>query len=510
MALKSESISDLSADSPVSAAPPTISDDASVETPPIIPDDPTVIVEASLEVSESSDLLSLANVSDISSDDIYSWHKRRLLSFSSVRPKRTESDPTSTVPGEQSLQIPASPSAGLVDPFASLPVSIDGLTNELLQFYLGSTSAYWSTAYALSDTLQPSLRATWQSFMPCVEHFHILMARSALHQLQLNDQLREDARKRLRVAGIRHRGQALSVLRKRMTKSLNADDDVLTAMLSLATFEHRYGESEQARTHFLAARTAFKTRRTQSQLGIDAQKLQALWFEGIYTDPFASFIWSHEDVSHGHRQLTELLTRADDIWKVWQHEPTLRRKTGARRKRFVSSKSRLHQILRRDCTGCKISIYADIDESVAQLRCLLIYTCIITALWRYYEMLSPAKAANAMRAYTDWIEAMLKRSQLNSTSALPDVLWIMLQSPLKHRPDGITYDFLKELDFDDCQWRASSIAHTIKYLPDLWQQHLRGWLLNYIGGSVYEGRLVVDEYAFSYAAGWNEPLRSAV
>jgi hypothetical protein len=500
MVLKSEIVSNHSEPSPDSATLPETPDGLSVEGFSITTDSLALTNAASLHAFDCSSPPSLAKSVNITNDNVYSWHKQRLLDCP-LRLQCLQSNPASTILEKQPLHVPISPSASLVDPFATLPAAMDGLTNKLLKFYLGSTSAYWSTAYALSDTLEPSLRASWQSFMPCVEHFHILMARSALHQLRLNDQLEERARKQLRVAGIKHRGQALSALRKRMANNLSANDDTLTAILSLATFEHRYGELEQARTHFHAARTAFKTQWARPQFSNVAQRLQALWFEGIYTDPLASFIWSDGDLSSGYSQLSEFLTHADDIWKVWQYEPTLRRKMGDRRKRFVSSKSRLHQILQRDCTGSKISIYADIDEWVAQMRCLLIYTCIATAIWRHYEKISPAKASNAIRAYTDGIEAMLKRSQLDSSSALPDVMWILLQSPLRYQYDGVAYEFLHELDFDAYQWRVSAIAHTIKYLSALWQQHLRGWLLNYIGGSVYEGRLVIDKYAFSYAAG---------
>lgn len=442
---------------------------------------------------------------------MYAWHRQRMHSgdVAVTPPHRIQHEVATEVPAEYDAALLQVPSSGIVDPFGVLPIEVEYTTNELLHYYLGSNTAYWSTAYSLSTKVKPSLKAAWESFMPCAEHFHILMARSALHQLRISPDLNPSFRKNLQVASIAHQGKALTSLRKKVSRGINTDQrDVFTAVISMATFEQRYGQRDKAKIHFAVGRNILHGLGKQDHAEEWQKELQILWFEGIYSEPEASFMWSSSDLDLRHQHFVELLKDTDQIWRTWQQEPLLVRSAGGR-KRFVSSRSRLHGFLHRDCKGRLLSIYQDIDEHIAQFRCLLTYVAVVVGLWETETKLRTSKdAVTAIRAYTDWVETMIVQSELDASSAVPDLLWIMLQDPCQYQPpatsltgsDISSVARLRDFDFQECHRRVSGIANAMKHLSGLWQQHIRSWLLGFISGETYRGKLVVEQFAFSYAA----------
>lgn len=458
-------------------------------------------------------ILSLASSRTLSNDEFYAWHRQRLRSSgvspsSDIQRRMVRQVDNSIIPR---ITIPHVPASGQVDPFSTLPIEVDYTTNELLHFYLGSNTAYWSSAYALSSKLRPSLKSAWESFMPCTEHFHILMARSALHQLRINSNLEPVVRKNLRLASIAHQGKAVMSLRQKVGRGTVTDQrDIFVAVLSMATFEQRYGQRESAKIHFAVGR---KILHNLGKRGLveDSDKLaQALWFEGIYTEPEASFMWSAKDLVGNHILLTSFLKDVDQIWRSWQEEPALVRRAGGR-KRFLSSRSLLHTLLHRNCRGQRLSIYQDIDQEVAQTRCLLVCVAVIIGLWTTETKLRSSKdAVNAIQRWTDSVDRLIRRGELDADAAIPDLLWCLLQDPTKQeiwqpfntkREAENLQDKLKDFDIQECHWRVSGIANAVKYLPEVWQRHIRKWLLDFLDGAWYDGELVVDQFAYSYAAG---------
>lgn len=475
-----------------------------------IPNCDTTDSEAACEPSQARRL---------TSDVIYAWHRQQLSYDKAAAIPQLSLVQRSNPPellARQHTTLFHVPSSDLVDPFSTLPIEVDYTTNELLHFYLGSNTAYWSSAYGLSRKVKPSLKSAWESFMPCAEHFHILMARSALHQLRINSNLEPALRINLRLSSIAHQGKALASLRQKVARGLHADQhDVFVAVLSIATFEQRYGQKKKARLHFDMGRMMLRSLGRQHNAEDRRKETQALWFEGIYTAPNASFMWSPADLSLNHGRLTQLLKSVDQIWRSWQNEPALVRRAGSR-KRFVSSKSRLHELLHRDCKGQLLSIYQDIDQDVAQTRCLLICVAVITGLWATETKVRSSKnAVHAIHAWTQWVENSIHQAELDVSSAMPDLLWIMLQDPcLTHPPllppstavqphDDFEAERRRGSDFDiqECHWRVAGVANAMKYLATVWRRLIRAWLLAFLDGAVYDGELVVDSFAFSYAAG---------
>lgn len=394
-------------------------------------------------------------------------------------------------------------SACLVDPFDTLPIEVDEVTNQLLHFY--GQNSYWQTAYALSPKIKPSIKGSWEyQAGACLTHFHILMARSALHQLRMNKYASPATRKHLDYAALKHQSKAVSILRENVALGPNADRKlILTSIISLATFEQRYGQHERAVLHFKAARDIIRQIGFEDGLDDRLREEQALWFEGIYRDPQASFLWGKEDANTRLTWLKSLLRQVDRIWRDRQFL-SLKDKGP-----FIVGGTRLHDFLSRDTGGQHVSVYGDIDEAVAQQRCLLIIISIITGLYDQLEGKSHIKALSkaraitgAIQAYTEFIEDMLVEHDLGENQAVADLLWIMCQNYRNVKPRNVnaaSLQMLQQLDLRDCHWRACGIANVVKYLPESRQSSLRDTLLAFTDGKPYSGKLNFNEFEFSYA-----------
>ncbi|EXJ62006.1 hypothetical protein A1O7_02438 [Cladophialophora yegresii CBS 114405] len=409
--------------------------------------------------------------------------------------------------------VPKPISACLVDPFHTLPIAVDTTTNKLLHFY--SQDSYWATAYALAPKIRPSIKGSWEyQAGACLSHFHILMARSALHQLRMNEKWGTDkARRELEYAALKHQTEAITVLRENVSRGQNADLKlILTSIISLATFEQRYGDHERAVLHFRTGRDIIRQIGMQDDgMNDRLREEQALWFEGIYRDPKASWMWGKEDANERLGWLKTLLKEVDRMWRDRQMLP-LRDKAES----LLPADSRLREFLFRGTTGRSVGVYGDIDEFVAQQRCILIFVCIMCAIYEEpgadddggggggcLKTVAKAMALNVtIRAYAAFLEDLLVEHALGPDQAVADLLWMMCQNYRDVKAHLVTAApprTLQRLDLKDCHWRASGIANVVKYLPGRRQSSLRNMLLDFIDGKAYTGKVRVNEFDFSYA-----------
>ncbi|KIW88079.1 uncharacterized protein Z519_11189 [Cladophialophora bantiana CBS 173.52] len=439
------------------------------------------------------------------------------LSYAAIKAKvqkahRTTSTSTNGARSQQLINSPRPPlpkpiSACLVDPFETLPIEVDGITNQLLHFY--GQNSYWQTAYALSPKIKPSIKGSWEyQAGACLTHFHILMARSALHQLRMNAKYATPAtRKALEYAALKHQTKAITLLRENVQLGSNADLKlILTSIISLATFEQRYGERERAVLHFRTGRDIIRQIGLQDGLHDRLREEQALWFEGVYRDPEASWMWGQEDANVRFGWLKSLLK---DVDRIWRDRQLLQLKDKGP---YVVEDMRLHEFLFRETTGKSVSVYGDIDEFIAQQRCVLILMSVICGVHGVLEtqdhlkVVSKTMALNtAIQAYVDFIEGLLAEHDLGEEQAVADLLWMMCQNYRDAKPRLVNAgtmtvrESLQRLDLRDCHWRASGIANVVKYLPGSRQQSLRNMLLAFLNGKPYSGKVKFNEFEFSYA-----------
>lgn len=390
----------------------------------------------------------------------------------------------------------------MVDPFGSMPFEIDDITNQLLHFY--GHPSYWQTAYALSPKVKLSMKGSWEyQAGGSPTHFHTLMARSALHQLRMNKWTTLTTRKTLQFAALKHQSEAVSALRRNVDRGSEADlKEIMTSTISLGTFEQRYGSREIAQLHFKVARDVFKQLGFGDGLHGRLREEQALWFEGIYADPHASFMWGMQDVPLRTGWAKALLEDVDRVWRLRQTSTT-----GT--VSFIHRQRRFAEFLSRDTNDRLIGAYGDIDETTSQQRCLLILVIMITSIEKNIPQggsgTSPSSRLESLyvaaSGYASWIEAMLVENDLGEEQAIADLLWIMLQNYRDVKPqlsNQVALQALRSLDAQECQWKACGVANIMKYLPGDRRAEVSNWLLGFVKGKLYPGKVVLDDFMFSY------------
>ena len=109
------------------------------------------------------------------------------------------------------------PFSDRLDPYAALPVHLDRLQEHLVSFYL---LHYPKVTYGFSPLLRPHPVATNFSIaLTTTACFQVILARSALYRLSLSKYSGEKQKKALEVVMIRHKSEALRLIRALSAKS---------------------------------------------------------------------------------------------------------------------------------------------------------------------------------------------------------------------------------------------------------------------------------------------------
>ena len=177
----------------------------------------------------------------------------------------------------------------------------------------------------------------------------------------------------------------------------------------------------------------------------------------------------------------------------------------------MPAQGRLREFLFRETRGQSVSMYGDIDEFIAQQRCVLIIVAIMCGINDELSKTDTLKTSSramelnvVIRRYAALIEDLLVEQSLGEDDTVADLLWMMCQNyrdsklHLVRAASPLTEGSLKSLDLKDCHWRASGVANVMKYLPESKQLNLRNMLLDFIDGKPYNGKVRVNEFEFSY------------
>ena len=127
--------------------------------------------------------------------------------------------------------------------------------------------------------------------------FQVILARSALYRLSLSKYSGEKQKKALEVVMMRHKSEALRLIRALSAKSSpNRKDDLIASIISLGTLDRRTGSSDAAGMHFMAVRRILKA--TGGPLAVRSLLLSRVmvFFECIYDTSPESYIWDEADL----------------------------------------------------------------------------------------------------------------------------------------------------------------------------------------------------------------------
>lgn len=374
------------------------------------------------------------------------------------------------------------PFSDRLDPFAALPISLDRFQEHLVSFYL---LYYPKVTYGFSPRLQPHpVASNFSIALTTPACFQVALARSASYRLSLNKYASEPEKKSLELAVVRHKGEALKIVRSLSTKSdPKRKDDLLASMISLGTFDRRTGSKEASGMHYAAVRKILKA--TGGPLAVDSVLLSRVmcFFECIYGTSPESYIWDDTDLTRLLNGLNQFLSK---LLELWRSLSTIRELTN---RPLVSHESTpIHSFcLQPDSTllalverqpppGAEITQPRRL-EMIFQLTCLLTLAMIT---------MDYADDFRSLQQYMDNLHKTMHDLQLAGQSCNNAMWQIQVNDHSEPHSRRI--------------WRAASYAWIMKHVSYNVQLTLKDWLLGFFTGKSVGKAFRLDSFHFSYAS----------
>ena len=373
------------------------------------------------------------------------------------------------------------PFSDRLDPFAALPISLDRFQEHLVSFYL---LYYPKVTYGFSPRLQPHpVASNFSIALTTPACFQVALARSASYRLSLNKYASDQEKKALELAVVRHKGEALKLVRALSIKSNpKRKDDLLASMISLGTFDRRLGSKEASGMHYAAVRKILKS--TGGPLAVNSVLLSRVmcFFECIYGTSPESYIWDGNDLK---RLLAGLNGFLGKLGELWQSLPTIRSLT---ERPLVSHRSAtIHSF----CLQPGSTLLALVErrppaeaEITQQRRLEIIFqiTCLLTLAMITMDF---ADDFRSLQQYLDSLHKTMEDLQLANQSCNNAMWQIQVNDHSESHSKRI--------------WRAASYAWVMKHVSYNVQVTLKEWLLAFFTGKPVGKAYQLDSFHFSYA-----------
>ncbi|KIX99103.1 uncharacterized protein Z520_05564 [Fonsecaea multimorphosa CBS 102226] len=377
------------------------------------------------------------------------------------------------------------PFSDRLDPFAALPVNLDRFQEHLISFYL---LYYPKATYGFSPRLRPHpVASNFSIALTTPACFQVIMARSALYRIGLNKYATDTEKRSLELAVMRHKGEALKMVRQLSTRSNpNRKDDLLASIISLGTFDRRSGSQEAAGMHYQAVRKILKT--TGGPLAVNSVLLSRVmcFFECIYGTSPESYIWDNSDLKRLVRSLNAFLEK---LWEFWQSLSTISALTAPtpREDDAEAGERRIHSFdLQEGSTLLGlVSRQPPPDAELTQPRRLeLIFqlTCLLTLAMITMDLASDFRS---LQTYMDTLHQSIEDLRLAGQSCNNAMWQIQVNDHSEAHSRRI--------------WRAASFAWVMKHCSYKVQLSLKEWLLAFFTGKPVEQPYQLASFHFSYA-----------
>jgi hypothetical protein len=394
-------------------------------------------------------------------------------------------------PEEKLLEIvrhSVQPFSDRLDPFAALPVNLDRFQEHLISFYL---LYYPKATYGFSPRLRPHpVASNFSIALTTPACFQVIMARSALYRISLNKYATEVEKTSLEHAVMRHKGEALKMVRLLSTKaSPKRKDDLLASIISLGTFDRRSGSQEAAGMHYQAVRRILKS--TGGPLAVNSVLLSRVmcFFECIYGTSPESYIWDESDVKRLVHGLNAFFKKLRDLWKSLSTISSLAERPDVGIGKGKEPETRpIHSFgLRPGSTllGLVTRQPSPEAELTQQRRLEMIFqiTCLLTLGMITMDF---ADDFRGLQDYIDGLHKSIDDLRLAGQSC-NNVMW---QIQVNDHSDAHSRRI----------WRAASFAWVMKHCSYSVQLSLKEWLLAFFNGRPVEKPYRLDPFHFSYAS----------
>ncbi|KAK5211842.1 hypothetical protein LTR47_003771 [Exophiala xenobiotica] len=374
------------------------------------------------------------------------------------------------------------PFSDRLDPFAALPVNLDRLQEHLISFYL---LYYPKATYGFSPRLRPHpVASNFSIALTTPACFQVILARSALYRIGLNKYASDREKDELNMAVIRHKGEALKLVRGlSTTASPNRKDDLLASIISLGTFDRRNGAQDAAGMHYSAVRRILKS--TGGPLAVNSVLLSRVmcFFECIYGTSPESYIWDESDLKRLVKGLNGFLL---DIRKIWLSLSNISGLTAQTAKPpgpvsihsfGLQPGSALLSLVERQPPADAELTQGRRLEMIFQVTCLLTLGMVV---------LDSANDFRSLQQYMDGLHKQMADLQLVGQSC-NNAMWQM-------QVDDHSDVHSRRI------WRAASFAWVLKHVSYNVQLSLKEWLLAFFKGQlVADKQFRLDPFHFSYA-----------
>lgn len=407
-------------------------------------------------------------------------------------------------PEEKLLEIvrhSVQPFSDRLDPFAALPVTLDRFQEHLISFYL---LYYPKATYGFSPRLRPHpVASNFSIALTTPACFQVIMARSALYRIGLNKYAGDAEKKSLELAVMRHKGEALKLVRQLSTKSSpKRKDDLLASIISLGTFDRRSGSQETAGLHYQAVRRILKT--TGGPLAVNSVLLSRVmcFFECIYGTSPESYIWDESDVKRLVNGLNGFLDKLREFWKrlsdindltadddsTAEDDSTADDESNPKGKEKEVDARPIHSFgLRPGSTILGLVTRQPPPEAELtqprRLEMIFQLTCLLTLGMITMDF---ATDFRSLQTYMDGIHKSIEDLQLAGQSC-NNAMW---QIQVSDHSEGHSRRI----------WRAASFGWVMKHCSYKVQLSLKEWLLAFFTGKPVEKPYRLDPFHFSYAS----------
>lgn len=374
------------------------------------------------------------------------------------------------------------PFSDRLDPFAALPVNLDRFQEHLVSFYL---LYYPKVTYGFSPRLRPHpVASNFSIALNTPACFQVALARSALYRISLNKYASEPEKKSLELAVMRHKGEALKMVRVLSTKaSPKRKDDLLASIISLGTFDRRTGAQETAGMHYQAVRRILKS--TGGPLAVNSVLLSRVmcFFECIYGTSPESYIWDDTDLKRLVSGLNDFLHK---LWEFWQSLSTIGTLTARRVEDGQTAPLHSFGLQSRSILLSLLERQPPSDADITQQRKLeLIFqvTCLLTLTTIALDL---ANDFRSLQLYMDGLHATMEDLRLAGQSCNNAMWQIQVNDHSEPHSRRI--------------WRAASYAWVMKHCSYNVQLSLKEWLLGFFTGKPVDKPYRLDPFHFSYAS----------
>lgn len=389
-------------------------------------------------------------------------------------------------PKQQRASANLSDCTARLDPFSALPGALNQFDDNLLRWYLFH---YPRAQYGFHPDLNPHpVHTNFTISLSTPACFEVILARSALTQLNLKMYESSQKKRHLEQATLRHKEKALQLVQRssseyNKSESTKSKDDLLASIMSLGNLDRRAG-ARSADIHYTAIRRILKA--TGGPLNVASPTLRrvSLFFECMYGTSPISYVWDSSDFAPILDGLNSFL---NEIWETRRSEPSM----VDRDKDTHSGSDTPSPYIRPDSMLCAILSRAPIDllHPDRQDHLNLIWQLTSALLLAALIVEAESNRSRSRSLMTSIYEAVEHGPpKLLVQDSITNVMWLLFQGVGGSPSSATTISEILWTEVDE-RMHSERILHVAgwvfvcKYLSFTMRLKVKTWIMHFLTGT---------------------------